>query len=56
MTTVEVARSLGIDPATVRQQIAAGRLRATKVGRDWAIAPSEVERYRRESRGKPGRR
>ena len=34
---------------SLRQEIANGRLTAHKVGRDWHVRPSEVERYRRES-------
>jgi excisionase family DNA binding protein len=49
MTLVEAAALLGVQPATLRQQIANGRLRARKVGRDWAVTPREVERYRAES-------
>jgi excisionase family DNA binding protein len=56
MTLVEAAVTLGVQPATLRQQIAAGRLRAKKVGRDWQVTPREVERYRREVAGKPGPR
>lgn len=52
MTTAEVAERLGIAEGTVRVQIAKGKLRARKVGRDWNITPAEVERYRRESRGR----
>lgn len=50
MTLVEAAQALGVQPATLRQQIANGKLRARKVGRDWHVTPKEVERYRRESR------
>lgn len=45
MTLTEAASRLGIDPATLRQQIAKGRLRAEKHGRDWWVDPAEVERY-----------
>ena len=55
MTVAEAAASLGIAPATLRQQIANGRIRATKHGRDWWIPRREVERYRRENLGRPGR-
>jgi hypothetical protein len=34
--------------ATLRQQIAAGKLHATKRGRDHWVQPREVERYRLE--------
>ena len=50
MTLPEAAASLGVTTATLRQQIANGKLRARKVGRDWSVTPGEVERYRRESR------
>jgi excisionase family DNA binding protein len=50
MTLIEAAASLGVVPATLRQQIANGKLRARKVGRDWSVSRREVERYRRESR------
>lgn len=51
MTTQEAAEALGLVVGTLRVQIAKGKLRARKVGRDWYIAPAEVERYRREHRG-----
>lgn len=50
MTLVEAAHVLGVTAATLRQQIANGKLRATKVGRDWHVTPREVERYRTQSR------
>jgi excisionase family DNA binding protein len=50
MTLKEAAAHLGVAPDTLRQQIANGKLCAKKVGRDWAVTPKEVERYRRESR------
>ena len=50
MTLVEAAALLGVTAATLRQQIANGKLRAKKIGRDWQVTPREVERYRRESR------
>ncbi len=56
MTLPEAAALLDVVPATLRQQIANGRLRATKRGRDWWLTRAEVERYQRESLGKPGRR
>ena len=52
MTLAEAAASLGVTAATLRQQIAAGSLRARKVGRDWHVTPAEVERYRRDHLGK----
>lgn len=55
MTLAEAADLLGVRPSTLRNQIANGRLRATKRGRDWTITKAEVARYGRESRGKAGR-
>jgi excisionase family DNA binding protein len=48
MTLTEAAAILGVTPDTLRQQIANGKLRARKVGRDWTVTPKEVERYRKE--------
>lgn len=56
MIVREAAAKLGVSEGTVRQQIAAGSLRAEKHGRDWWIEAEEVERYQREHRGRPGRR
>jgi excisionase family DNA binding protein len=56
MTLIEAADLLGMQPGTLRQQIHNGRLRATKVGRDWHVTRHEVERYRAESRGTRTRR
>lgn len=56
MTTNEAAAALGIKPVTVRAAIKAGKLRATKRGRDWHITPAAVEAYRSGSLGQPGRR
>lgn len=56
MTLNEAAALLGLAPQTLRVQVHAGKLHATKRGRDWWVTPSEVERYRAESLGKVGRR
>lgn len=45
MTLIDAARRLGIRPASLRQAIARGSLRATKRGRDWHVTAREVERY-----------
>ena len=49
MTLKEAADQLGVTPATLRQQIANGKLKATKRGRDWWVRKGEVDRYRREN-------
>jgi excisionase family DNA binding protein len=56
VTLVEAAAALGVQPATLRQQIAAGRLRAKKIGRDWQVTKREVQRYQAEVLGRPGRK
>ena len=55
MTVTEAAASLGIVPATIRAQIKGGAIKATRIGPIWTITPREVERYRAESLGRPGR-
>jgi excisionase family DNA binding protein len=50
MTLTEAAALLGVTAATLRQQIANGKLKARKVGRDWSVSKAEVERYRTENR------
>lgn len=50
MTLSEAAAILGLTAATLRQQIANGKLRAVKRGRDWWVTKGEVERYRQENR------
>jgi excisionase family DNA binding protein len=56
VTTAEAAERLGIAPTTVRRQIELGRISAGKVGRDWWVTSREVERYRSDSLGRPGRK
>ncbi len=55
--------TLKASAATLRQQIKNNRetggrvgLRARKLGGEWRVEPGEVERYRDESLGQPGRR
>ena len=48
MTLPEAARDLGVARSTLYAQIALGKLRATKTGRDWSISIEEVARYRAE--------
>lgn len=45
LTVAQAAKTLGIQPATVRQQIAKGRLDASKHGRDWFIRYQSVLDY-----------
>jgi len=50
----EAARQLGVQPSTLRHQIRAGKLAATKRGRDWYVSADEIERYRIESQSRKG--
>jgi excisionase family DNA binding protein len=56
MTLKEAAELLGVQPVTLRGQIANKRLKATKRGRDWYVSAAETARYRIQSLGQPGRR
>lgn len=56
LTLAEAARGLGVRSATLRAQIARGRLAAERRGRDWYITPSEYDRYKSEVQlGRPSR-
>ena len=46
----EAAKILGLAPATLRQQIRNGKLKARKISRDWYLTPEEVARYAAENR------
>ncbi len=54
MTLREAAEELGVTAGALRVQIHNGRLRGKRVGPIWTIERREVERYRRESLGRPG--
>jgi hypothetical protein len=54
-TLVKAAERLGLNPATLRQQIRAGRLKAEKIGPVWVIDRAELGRYQLEQRGAVGR-
>ena len=41
----EVADILGVHPETIRRAVKAGKLKAAKIGKDYRIAKSELERY-----------
>ena len=56
LTLTQAGDRLGLRASTLRNQIKNGRLRATLVGKTWTVTEREVERYRAESLGKPGRR
>ena len=47
LKVVEVARQLRVDPRTIYRVIAAGALRAVKVGRVWRIPADALDDYLR---------
>jgi excisionase family DNA binding protein len=50
----EAASRLGVSPITLSKQAKKGVLRATMIGRSYAVTASEVERYRAEHLGRRG--
>ena len=55
LTLTEAAAQLGLAASTLRHQVQAGRLRARLMGSTYVVTAREVERYRRENLGRPGR-
>ena len=55
LTLTEAAARLGLSASTLRHQVQSGRLRARMVGKTYLVTAREVERYRREHLGRPGR-
>ena len=53
MTTAEAGQILGISRQRVHALIAAGRLPATRVGRSWVIADSDLAAVRVRRPGRP---
>lgn len=56
MTLAQAGTLLGVSPSTLRAQVHNRRLRARLIGKTWVVTEKEVERYRTESVGRPGRR
>jgi excisionase family DNA binding protein len=56
LTLAEAAAQLGLAASTLRHQVQVGRLTATLYGKTYVVSEAELERYRRESLSKPGRR
>jgi excisionase family DNA binding protein len=57
MTLAQMAEYLGLKDSTpLRRLCESGKLQAEKMGKTWLVPNDEVERYRRESLGKRGRR
>lgn len=55
LTLAEAGDRLGLSASTLRNQVKRGRLHATLIGKTWVVTEREVERYRAESLGRPGR-
>lgn len=55
LTINEAAESLGLAASTLRHQVKRGRLQAHQMGTMWLVTRAEVERYRDENLGRPGR-
>jgi len=53
ITTKDAARRLGVTAIRVRQLIAAGRLPAVKIGRDWLIKAADLRRVAHRPPGRP---
>lgn len=53
LTTQQAATALGISRGRVLKLIAAGRLTATKWGRDWVIEEANLEAVRVRRPGRP---
>jgi excisionase family DNA binding protein len=57
VTVTEAAIELGVSPATIRGAIMRGSITAVQLHKRMNLIPrSEVERYRREHLGRPGKR
>jgi excisionase family DNA binding protein len=57
VTVAEAARELGVSPATIRGALMRGSITAVQLHTRMNLIPrSEVERYRRERLGRPGKR
>ena len=55
LTTAEAAARLKISPRRVQALISAGRLAATKIGRDWIIPEYALEAVAERKPGRPKR-
>lgn len=47
-TTKALGQMAGLSPDYIRQLILAGKIKAQKIGRDWAISATEVMRFLRD--------
>lgn len=56
LTLQEASEQVGLSVSTLREQAQKGVLKADLRGRVWLVLASELERYARENKGKPGRK
>lgn len=56
LTLKQASARIGVAISTLRMQAKRGVLRATLMGTTYVVAASEVDRYARENKGKPGRK
>lgn len=47
LTVEDVAAATGLQPRTIRKQIATGKVDAVKVGTQWLFTPSQAARVKR---------
>lgn len=55
LTTSEAAAELDVTVRRVQAMIADGRLKARKIGRDWMIRPSDLDKVRDRRPGRPSK-
>lgn len=55
ITTAQTAESLQVSRSRILKLIAAGRLPAVKLGRDWLIRPEDLELVRVRKPGRPAK-
>ena len=53
LTTTDVAAQLGVSKRRVQAIINAGKLPATKIGRDWLIQPQDLKLIEKRKTGRP---
>ena len=53
ISTAEAAKRLGVTQSRVQKMIAAKRLKAIKVGREWLIDPKDLEAVKKRTPGRP---
>jgi len=53
ISTAEAAKRLGVTQSRVQKMIAAKRLKAIKVGREWLIDPKDLDAVKERKVGRP---